>query len=353
MEVRPGHSYEDVRVGRGAKAHLGDTYHFGEFTPKDRSRGGVLSRNLGLDNPLSHLPYAIEAPFNSFHRQHEPACLPETRIDVLREIYNWADGHDDHFIFWLNGLAGTGKSTVARTVAQKYNEQKRLGASFFFSRGGGDVSHAGKFVASIAVQLASSVPTLQRYICDAVSKDTNIASKGLRDQWNHLILRPFSQFNGCSIPPSLIIVIDALDECEGENDIRAILQLLAETNNLGTARFQIFLTSRPETPVRLGFRAMPGIIHHDLVLHHVSRTAVDHDITLFLRDKFCEMREEFEYLPTDWPGDNKIEHLVEQANGLFIFAATVCRFIKGDGQWFPQDLLDLVLPHARSGQLPE
>jgi hypothetical protein len=179
MEVRPGHSYEDVRVGRGAKAHLGDTYHFGEFTPKDYSRSRMLSRNLGLDNPLSRLPYAVEAPFNSYHRQHEPTCLPETRIDMLREIYNWADRHDDHFIFWLNSLAGTGKSTVAQTIAQKYNKQKSLGASFFFSRGGRDISYAGKFVASIAVQLASSVPTLRQHISDTVSEDTNIASKGL------------------------------------------------------------------------------------------------------------------------------------------------------------------------------
>lgn len=106
-------------------------------------------------------------------------------------------------------------------------------------------------------------------------------------------------------------------------------------------------------PIRLGLRAMPGIIHHDLVLHHVSRAAVDHDITLFLRDKLREMREEFEDLPTNCPGDDKIEHLVEQTDGLFIFAATVCCFIKGDGQWFPQDLLDFVLPDTGPGQLPD
>lgn len=58
------------------------------------------------------------------------------------------------------------------------------------------------------------------------------------------------------------IVIDALDECEVGNDIRSILQLLAETNALRTARLQFLLPSRPETPIIFGFRAMPGIIHH-------------------------------------------------------------------------------------------
>ena len=138
-----------------------------------------------------------------------------------------------------------------------------------------------------------------------------------------------------------------------ENDVRLILQLLAEANNLGNTRLLIFLTSRPETPVRLGFRAMRGIVHHDLVLHDVPRAAMDHDIEIFIRDKFRKMREEFEDLPANWPRNDKIEHLIERADGLFIFAATVCRFIKGDGQCFPQDLLDLVIPDAGSGQLPK
>ena len=115
-----------------------------------------------LDNPLDRLPYAVEAPFNSYTKQYEPICLPDTRVDLLRDIYNWADGRDERCIFWLNGLAGTGKSTIARTIARNYFDKKRLGASFFFSRGGGDVSHAGKFVSSIAVQLTSSIPEIGR-----------------------------------------------------------------------------------------------------------------------------------------------------------------------------------------------
>jgi hypothetical protein len=309
----------------------------------------VLISNSGLDR----LPSAADAPFNSYSKQHTPTCLPNTRVDLLQEIYDWADGQDKRCIFWLNGLAGTGKSTIARTVARRYFEKERLGASFFFSRGGGDVSHAGKFITSIALQLASSAPTLQRYICDAISEDNNIASKDLRDQWNRLIFRPLSQLIASSVLSLFVIVIDALDECEGERDIRLILQLLAEIKSLRATRLRVFLTSRPETPVRLGFRTMPGIIYHDLALHDISRATVDHDIAIFFGDKFREMRKEFEYLPAGWPGDDKIERLVQRADGLFIYAATVCRFIGGDGQWSQQNLLDIVLPDAGSGQFPE
>ena len=65
------------------------------------------------------MPYAVDAPFNAYTRQQDPICLPDTRVDLLREIYTWADGKDERFIFWLNGLAGTGKSTIARTVARR------------------------------------------------------------------------------------------------------------------------------------------------------------------------------------------------------------------------------------------
>jgi hypothetical protein len=66
-------------------------------------------RRLWLDSSLNRLSYAVEAPFNAYNRRHEPTCLPETRVDLLQQIYVWAEGRDERFIFWLNGLAGTGK----------------------------------------------------------------------------------------------------------------------------------------------------------------------------------------------------------------------------------------------------
>src|SRR5689334_22215431 len=103
-----------------------------------------------MDSLLSRLPYAADAPFNAYKRQHDPTCLHDTRVDLLREINIWLDGSDERFIFWLNGLAGTGKSTIARTIARQSFEKYQLGATFFFSRGVGDASHAGKFFTSLA-----------------------------------------------------------------------------------------------------------------------------------------------------------------------------------------------------------
>jgi hypothetical protein len=223
-------------------------------------------------------------------------------------------------------LAGTGKSTVARTVARSYFEQKRLGASFFFSRGGGDVSYAGKFVLSIAVQLASSVPALPRYIRNAISERSYIANLSLHDQWRQLVLTPLSKLAEDSCPSSYILVIDALDECDDDNDIRVIVQLLAEARSLTTVRLRVFLTSRPEIPIRHGFYQIPDTEHQIFVLHSISHLIVDRDIFTLLDHNFKIIRQEC-HLPIEWPGEQDIRHLVRNASGLFIWAATACRFI--------------------------
>jgi len=137
--------------------------------------------------------------FNSYNRQHEPTCLNNTHVKILQEIYNWVNGQDKQCIFWLNSLAGTGKSTIACTVVHKYFKQNHLGASFFFSRGGGDVSYAGKFITSIVLQLVHNIPAFYQHICDAIMECSNTISQSLYDQWHQLIFYPLSKQdgNGC------------------------------------------------------------------------------------------------------------------------------------------------------------
>ncbi|RYP83459.1 hypothetical protein DL769_001362 [Monosporascus sp. CRB-8-3] len=308
---------------------------------KSRTADEIIKEKNALDSILDRLPYAENAPYNSYARQHEPTCLPDTRLDVRREIHEWADGQEMPCIFWLNGLAGTGKSTIARTVAQQFSEKEVLGASFFFSRGGGDASHAGKFVTTVAVQLANNVLSLKHYICEAIADRSDIASQSLRDQWHHLVLRPLSELDANGYQPSYVLVIDALDECEHDNNIRIILQLLAEARSLQKVRLRVFLTSRPEILIRYGFRQIPDAEHQDFVLHSISPSIIDHDIRIFLEHNLRLIGQE-RSLDSGWPGEDIIRCLVQHANGLFIWAATACRFIR-DGKRFATKRLATIL----------
>jgi hypothetical protein len=252
----------------------------------------------------------------------------------------------------MSGLAGTGKSTIARTVARKYHEQGCLGASFFFSRGGGDVRNARKLFTSIAMQLARNSPSLHGYICQAISEHKDVAKKSLRDQWHQLVLGPLSKLNSNVVrSPRLVLVVDALDECESDNDIEAIVQLLTQVRSLTDVKLRVFLTSRPEIPVRYGFSQVPETVHNDFILHNISPPIIEHDISIFLEANFRRIRQKHT-LPEDWPGDQVIVCLVQKSSGLFIWAATAYRFIS-EGRRFARKRLSLLLQDNTSLTEPE
>jgi hypothetical protein len=190
------------------------------------------------------------------------------------------------------------------------------------------------------VQLARNVPSLQ-HLSPMLLPSRDIASQSLRDQWRQLVLYPLSKLESDSCPSSYVLVVDALDECDNEDDIRMILQLLAEARTLKTVRLRVFLTSRPEIPVIHSFTKFQRLEHQDFVLHNISPPIVDHDISIFLEYNLRHIREE-SLLEAGWPGDEAIENLVRSASGLFIWAATACQFIR-KGRRFATDRLSMIL----------
>ena len=292
---------------------------------------------------LNQLPCADGASFNVFRHDYERDCLLDTRIELLNKITTWGNTSDRPCIFWLCGMAGTSKSTISRTVARYFADQRRLGASFFFSRGQGDLGYTKKFFTTIALQIAHALPTLKRYICEAVAEDYRISTQGLSKQWKKLVFRPLSKLESTLSQRLLIIlVIDVLDECERadrKDNTRVILRLLAEAKELPTIQLRVFLTSRPEVSVCHGFNVMSEFIHQDCILYHILKEVIEHDILIFIRYKFEQIREKRGLLLT-WPRVEDINSLVRDANGLFIYATTICRFVN---KRYPKKQLLIIL----------
>lgn len=306
--------------------------------------------NMNLDYLPIKLPTAPQAAYNSSENQHGATCLAETRVELLQDITEWADGADTRCIFYLNGMAGTGKSTVARTIAMTYDNRGILGASFFFSRRGGDVGLGDRLFTTLASQLAKNIPSAGRYIRKAVMEHTDIAGQSLRDQWDKLILTPLSKLDRIS-SSTILIVIDALDECDSERDIRIILKLLAGAASLSNIRLRIFITSRPETPVRYGISQIADADRQVYVIHNIPPVIVDRDLRLFFEHSFSNIREERDF-PDDWPGPRIINRLVEISCGLFIWASTACRYIH-DGKRLADGRISTLINGYRTGAGPE
>lgn len=320
---------------------------------------GIRSSSQTIrDAVLSKLPTAEHAAFDSHVDEHEARCHPDTRVDLQQEIMAWAENPHGECIFWLNGMAGTGKSTISRTVAQYFSDKGVLGASFFFKRGERDRGNAARLFPTIAAQLVVEEPTMAAYVRATIDADPFIPHKALKQQFEKLILEPLQNLKGDpNNVKTIVLVIDALDECgrdaerERDGDVRLIIHLLSQAKKLSSVRLRAFLTSRPELLIRLGFSKIKGR-YQDLVLHDIPEPIIEHDIATFLQFRFTEIRDDYNALyagskqeiPLEWPGPEAIHTLVQMAVPLFIFAATVCRFIEEPG-WSPRRQLEKVLQH--------
>jgi hypothetical protein len=131
------------------------------------------------------------------------------------------------------------------------------------------------------------------------------------------VVLPLLKLEGKDTYPLYVVIIDALDECEGENDIRIILRLLAEARSLKKVRLRVLIISRLEVPIRYGFCQIPNAEHCDFILHDIEAAIVDHDIFIFLEHEIRSIGQEWS-LGAGWPGEQALRRLVLIASGLFI-----------------------------------
>lgn len=110
---------------------------------------------------------------------------------------------------------------------------------------------------------------------------------------------------------------------------------------------RIFLTSRPELPIRHVLEENDN--HRGIVLHELSKTVVEKDIRIFLKAKFLEIKKTRK-ITGEWPGDDILKILAMRAVPLFISAASICCFVEGQ-KWRPESRLLTILqdPAATSG----
>ncbi|KAI7205061.1 WD40 repeat-like protein [Hortaea werneckii] len=328
----------DSRAGLEANLRTIDEIH--------EVHGSVMRLKDKVD--LGKLETAEGATYNSFAEGEMSRCLPDTRNDLLEQIDEWTTDRGSKRIFWLCGKAGTGKSTISRTVAQKLDDNGVLGASFFFKRGRAGRSHARLLFPTIARQLADLFPDIAHAVAASLDRNALLCDKYLSIQFEHLLQQPFQSIDKRSLPSAgMVLVIDALDECDKSESIRTTLLLLSRVEAITSVRLRIFVTSRPELPVELGFKDMSGDLHHDVRLEEAQAISIAHDIRVFYEHEFLEIRKSSllrdDELPAEWPGELSTRTLVDRAVPLFIFAFTVSRYISAN----PQRNLAVMLQQSR------
>ena len=262
-----------------------------------------------------------EAGYNFRNRQ---GCLRGTRVDVLLQLEHWLKDEQDHHVFWLSGLAGTGKSTIAQTFAEISFADGNLGASFFCSRDFEDRKNLQAIFPTLAFQLAYRYPLFREQLVQVLRANPGVGRESLCSQMEKVIVGPLK-----ATCIQTLIIIDALDECKDEEPASAILSVLSHyVDQIPQVKF--FITGRPEPRIRSGFRLKPlWPITEVLKLHDVEPSLVDGDIKLFFRTQLTNLAKDRSDcdLTEDWPSSNDIDILCKKAAGLFIYASTVVKFI--------------------------
>jgi NACHT domain len=287
---------------------------------------------------LAKLPCAVRAGYSSGN--HKP-CLTGTREGVLWDIEAWEADNMNESVYWLKGVAGCGKSTIAQTFAERSAAKGNLGASFFCSRDYPDRRNLHLIFLTLARDLAYWSADFKAALVPIIRASPNVQDDSLPVQLEKLLVRPFKKTG-----LSATIVVDALDECEDKEPVSEFLSALAvHMNDMPTVRF--FITGRPEDRIRSGFK-LPSLRTKELPLHDVDSATVDSDIKAFVTFRLDEIAaRRRKSISGQWPSDHDIAVILKKTSGLFIVASVILRFIDSPFA-SPQKRLKLIVDPQES-----
>ncbi|RXW20387.1 hypothetical protein EST38_g5467 [Candolleomyces aberdarensis] len=280
-------------------------------------------RLLKRSNTFERLGGVKGAEFSN--AQRGSGCTPGSRISLLAMLLVWAKDLRSPHLFWLSGLAGTGKTTVSKTFCSQLNNRGLLGASFFCTLNELDKKDVYLIIPTLARILAEERPKFGDALEKILESDKacrNPTEMDLNDQYAKLILQPAQKTFAAD--ELLVLGVDALDECENKDAVRHFI--MAILSQKPTIPLKFFLTSRPEISLRESFGTST---HHEwLRLHDIEASIVKADILLYLNHQFkCISRVYNHYqAKSNWPPP-EIQTIADVSGALFIIAATMVAYI--------------------------
>ena len=279
--------------------------------------------------------------------QHAHVCHPDTRKTMLADIMSWiGDPSRTSSVLWFNGPAGAGKTAIAQSLCKRCAAAQWLAGSFFFSRHAPGRSNIEFLFPTISFGLSLAIPDVGKIIDAVVANDPSIPTKAIEIQLQKLILEPLQQVSKESKQP-IVIIIDGLDECEGEEMQSSVLRLLGSVfQRRGCERICFIVTSRPEPWIHDEFTIEPlSSITRQIFLGQTSEA--NDDIRTFFRLGFTEIHDSPKHRRTmsnvakPWPSHRVLNDLVDKASGQFIYPVTVLKFV-GDPNYRPTNRLNII-----------
>jgi len=264
-----------------------------------------------------------------------------TRVQILRAIDNWIKDPKAPQIFWLTGLAGTGKSAIAWSICLRATKDTKIifGGSFFCSRSTGSAGQRDVrcVVPTLAQLLARQSKKFSKALAAELARNPDVLHKQIGAQVEQLLYKPLLALKGSRMP--IVFVIDALDECGGQpgtngpaddaESRRTISDMLEALVDFSRAEIKLpvkfLVTSRPETHIR-DTPVSDTKFSTILRLHTVSKEQVTADIRLYVATRLSSSPQ----LRARFTADDA-DMLAHLCDGLFIVATTALQYALGAG----------------------
>ncbi|PAV23016.1 WD40 domain containing protein [Pyrrhoderma noxium] len=311
--------------------NFGNYYDIAGKQTNTTVQGDVNVQEINVFNQHSNIHDALLSGLrkklnpSEFDGGNRPECLENTRRETLQSIYQWVDANGYPNVLLLTGAAGTGKSTIATTVAGEYQRRGQLGCHMFFLQGR---SHPGDVLQTIAYSLAVYNQSIAESLTEKLRNSGDIGPSSLKTKFEILLRDPLSAVATKTSSP-ILIVLDALDECGAPDTRRSLMSVLRDGLPGLPSNFRFVITSRPEKDI-LTFTSLPSL--------KVQTLNLDHRMGENRHDVFTYIKHELEVLrslgsldvPQGWPWDESIQSLANIADGLFIWASTAINLISGN-----------------------
>jgi hypothetical protein len=246
-----------------------------------------------------------------------------TRVELLERLHRWSVDPASPPLVLLDGMAGTGKSAIARSFCNQLRENDLLGASFFCSRlGSADRRDAKRIIPTLAVSLCRADESYRDALLPILETEGISSDSNLGMQVTKLLEIPLA-LSRTRLHP-FVLVVDALDECDGADLVKDLLTNLTAVSPSLPVKF--FLTSRPEPHIRSRFLSLDVYSRVVLPLHNIDASP---DISRYLTTRLHAVRlERPDLVPPNWPGKEDVRDLMHRAGNLFVYAFTAVEYIQ-------------------------
>jgi WD40 repeat protein len=254
----------------------------------------------------------------------DKCCLEGTRVEIIDRIISWAKDISPNVpkVFWFTGPAGSGKTTITHSIAQKLHDAGMLGGSFFFKRDIAEQSDPTKVIVTLAYEMASHNLAFKIAIAKVLKEDGFIPTSPSA-QLQKLLIQPLITQGPTE---QMCLLLDALDECGTQESRKPLLKALATALPRMPQNVKLFVTSRsfgPQADIDQVFGKQLDSITSHLELDSMEN---HRDILQYTKSRLQEIIDAQDLDPT-WPGDHITQKLAQSTDGMFLWAYVACTFI--------------------------